>query len=64
VDGIPGIRKTHPLEVGDAGSEDRAKRAGRRINNACKEARESRAALARMKYLGTFLTGVKQATDK
>jgi len=38
-------------------------RAGRRINNACKESRESRAALARMKYLGTFLTGVKQATD-
>ena len=39
-------------------------RAGRRINNAGKESRESRAALARMKYLGTFLTGVKQATDK
>ena len=39
-------------------------RAGRRIDNACKESRERRAALARMKFLGVFLTGVKQATDK
>src|SRR6266481_5610006 len=39
-------------------------RAGRRINNACKESTESRAALARMKSHGAFLTGAKKATDK
>jgi hypothetical protein len=38
--------------------------AGRKINNACKESRESRAALVRMKCLGAILTGSKQATDK
>jgi hypothetical protein len=32
-----------------------------RISN---EYGESRAALARMKYVGAFLTGVKQAMDK
>ena len=31
--------------------------AGRRINNACEESRESRAALVRMKYLGPFYGG-------
>ncbi len=31
--------------------------AGRRINNACEESRESRAALVRMKYLGAILRG-------
>src|SRR5882724_1052421 len=39
-------------------------RAGRRINNACKESTESRAALARMKSHGAFLTGAKKTTDK
>jgi hypothetical protein len=43
---------------------ERVKKAGRKISNACKESRESRAALARIKCLGAFLTGVKQATDK
>jgi hypothetical protein len=45
-------------------SEDRVSGAVPRISNARKESRESRAALGRMKYLGAFLTGVKQATDK
>jgi hypothetical protein len=34
------------------------------MNRMGNEYGESRAALARMKYLGAFLTGVKQATDK
>jgi len=38
--------------------------AGSRINNDCKESRESRAALVRMKCLGDFLKRVKQVTDK
>src|SRR6266849_4583266 len=34
------------------------------MNTMSNEYGESRAALDRMKYLGAFLTGVKQATDK
>jgi hypothetical protein len=34
------------------------------MNGMSNEYGESRAALARMKYLGAFLTRVKQATDK
>jgi hypothetical protein len=33
--------------------------AGRRISNVCKESRESRAALVRIKCFGAFQTGVK-----
>jgi hypothetical protein len=50
--------------VRDDGAWEQVERAGRKINNASEESRESRAALARMKCLGAFLTGVKQATDK
>ena len=39
-------------------------RTGRRIDNTCKESRESCTALVRMKCLDAFLTGVQQATDK
>jgi len=39
-------------------------RAGRGIDNTCKESRESCTALVRMKCLDAFLTGVQQATDK
>ncbi len=64
--------RRHPRDTKDASvrggrcaiREMGEERAGRRISNACKESRESRAALVRMKYLGAFLTGVKQAMDK
>jgi hypothetical protein len=64
-DGIHTMYQLHPLDVGDHGFEELGeRRAGRKIGNGAKESVESRAALAKMKSLGAFLTGVKQATDK
>ena len=62
--GIPWMQKRHPYKDEMLSQANGQGMAGRKINNACKESRESRAALVRMKGLGAFLTGVKQATDK